>query len=286
MAELIRGTTAGPAVPTVLTSRAKSVWVFKAALRQLLFNGLPILAVLAVWELIAATGMIHAALFPSLQQIFSTMVSLTQQGILLQDVLGSLSRLLVSVIIGIALGTSIGLFMGTSRLVERALSPLLSFGLAVPGIALIPLAILWFGLTEKTIIAILALEVTLVVMLNTWGAVKTVEQRFINAARTMGADGLQLFLRVLLPGSLPGLITGYRLGFSRAWRILVAGEMLAGVANGLGYRIYEARQLLASDIVYAGIIVIGVFGLILERVFLRSLEAMTVERWGLVRSLE
>src|SRR5439155_14380461 len=81
------------------------------------------------------------------------------------------------------------------------------------------------------------------------------------------------------------IITGYRQGFSRAWRILVAGEMLASIGTGIGFRIFEARAFLASDVMYAGVIVIGVLGFLLERVALRSLEIFTVQRWGMVREL-
>lgn len=213
------------------------------------------------------------------------MWELTLEGIFLRDVYHSLMRLLSSVFFAIIVGTLCGLLMGTNRWVEKAIVPPLNFFLAIPGIAIFPIVILWFGLSEKAIVFTLTFEASLSVMLNTWTGVKSVDTTLINAGRALGAKGVSLFWKVLIPGALPSIITGYRQGFSRAWRILVAGEMLASIGSGVGFRIFEARAFLASDIMYAGVIVIGVLGFLLERVALRSLEIYTVQRWGMLREL-
>jgi ABC-type nitrate/sulfonate/bicarbonate transport system permease component len=248
-------------------------------------NLLPIAFVLLVWEGVARLEIIHPALFPTVTEIFAKMWELTLQGIFLRDVAHSLARLLSSVFLAIAIGTFGGVLMGTSRWAERLLVPPLNFFLAIPGIALFPIVILWFGLTEKAIIFTLAFEASLSIMLNTWAGVKSVDIALINAGRALGARGYRLFYKVLIPAALPSIITGYRQGFSRAWRILVAGEMLASIGTGIGFRIFEARAFLASDVMYAGVIIIGVLGFLLERVALRSLEIFTVQRWGMVREL-
>lgn len=269
-----------------LTLGAKVTWLVSHGARQVFLVLAPIAAAMLIWQVVAMTGAFHRSLFPPLQDIFAAIGEMAARGTLWRDIFSSMQRLVISVGIGAIIGTSLGLAMGTKSWVERSLMPLMNFGLATPGIALIPLAILWFGLTQTTIVSILIVEVILVTMLNTWSAVKSVDQRLIDAARTMGTRGSELFRSVLLPGSMVGIIGGYRLAFSRAWRILVAGEMLAGVAGGLGYRIYEARQFFRSDMVYGGILIIGLIGLFLERVVLRSIEAATVERWGVVRELK
>jgi ABC-type nitrate/sulfonate/bicarbonate transport system permease component len=248
-------------------------------------NFLPLAFVLLVWEGIARLEIIHPALFPTVTEIFTKMWELTLEGIFLRDVAHSLLRLLSSVFFAIVIGTISGLLMGTSRWVEKVIIPPLNFFLAIPGIAIFPIVILWFGLTEKAIVFTLAFEASLSIMLNTWGGVKSVDVSLINAGRALGARGYRLFYKVLMPAALPAIITGYRQGFSRAWRILVAGEMLASIGSGIGFRIFEARAFLASDVMYAGVIVIGVLGFLLERVVLRSLEIFTVQRWGMVREL-
>jgi ABC-type nitrate/sulfonate/bicarbonate transport system permease component len=248
-------------------------------------NFLPIALVLLIWEVVARLEIIHPALFPTVTEIFAKMWELTLQGIFLKDVLHSLVRLLSSVFFAMIVGTLSGLLMGTNRWVEKLVVPPLNFFLAIPGIALFPIVILWFGLSEKAIIFTLAFEASLSIMLNTWAGVKSVDISLINAGRALGASGYSLFYKILLPAALPAIITGYRQGFSRAWRILVAGEMLASIGTGIGFRIFEARAFLASDVMYAGVIVIGVLGFLLERVALRSLEIFTVQRWGMVREL-
>ena len=254
-------------------------------LHAILDNVVPLLLILAIWEGVARMKIIHPALFPTVVEIFTRMWELTIEGIFLKDVAYSLARLLFSVFFAIVFGTLCGLLMGTNRWVEKVLIPPLNFFLAIPGIAIFPIVILWFGLTEKAIIFTLAFEASLSIMLNTWGGVKSVDVSLINAGRALGASGHTLFYKVLVPASLPSIITGYRQGFSRAWRILVAGEMLASIGTGIGFRIFEARAFLASDVMYAGVIIIGILGFLLERVALRSLEIFTVQRWGMLRRL-
>jgi ABC-type nitrate/sulfonate/bicarbonate transport system permease component len=254
-------------------------------LQAVLDNVLPLAFVLLLWEGVARLQIIHPALFPTVTEIFGKMWELTLEGIFLRDVLHSMLRLLSSVFFAIVVGTICGLMMGTSRWVERIVIPPLNFFLAIPGIAIFPIVILWFGLSEKAIIFTLAFEASLSIMLNTWGGVKSVDPALINAGRALGAKGHRLFYKILIPAALPSIITGYRQGFSRAWRILVAGEMLASIGTGIGFRIFEARAFLASDVMYAGVIIIGVLGFLLERVALRSLEIFTVQRWGMVREL-
>ncbi|MBI2087932.1 MAG: ABC transporter permease [Deltaproteobacteria bacterium] len=254
-------------------------------LSAFLDNFIPLAFVLILWEVVARLEIIHPALFPTITEIFAKMWELTLEGIFLRDVLHSLARLLSSVFFAMIVGTACGLLMGTSRWAEKIIIPPLNFFLAIPGIAIFPIVILWFGLTEKAIVFTLAFEASLSIMLNTWGGVKSVDASLINAGRALGADGYRLFYKVLIPAALPAIITGYRQGFSRAWRILVAGEMLASIGTGIGFRIFEARAFLASDVMYAGVIVIGVLGFLLERVALRSLEIFTVQRWGMLREL-
>jgi ABC-type nitrate/sulfonate/bicarbonate transport system permease component len=108
----------------------------------------------------------------------------------------------------------------------------------------------------------------------------------IRAGRAFGVSGFSMFARVLIPAALPSIIAGYRLAFSRCWRILIVAEMLVSVSAGLGYRIYWAREYFNSEIVYGALFVVGIVGLLIERVFLRTLEVMTVERWGVMRELD
>lgn len=256
-----------------------------ASIKNLLSVILPIAAIMLLWELVSRFSGMPPALLPPLGDIFGAIVELAQKGLLWADISGTLGRLVKSVFFGIIAGTILGVLMGYFKIWERMLAAPLNFLLAIPGTAMFPLSMLWFGLTELAITSILMYEVALTVMLNTWTGVKTVDATLIKAGRAFGAKGLSLFWRVLVPAALPSIISGYRLAFSRCWRILIVAEMLVSVSAGLGYRIYWGREFFNTDIVYGSLFVVGIVGLLIERVFLRTLEVMTVERWGTMREL-
>ena len=246
----------------------------------------PVVVILIVWELLAKFGNMPASLFPPLESIFAALVRMTKDGNLASDVIGTFRRLFESVFIGAFAGTVFGTLMGYFRWFERAFVVPMNFLLAIPGTALFPLSMIWFGLTEMAIISILIYEVALTVTVTTWTGVKTIDVSLIRAARVFGANNLSIIWRVLIPGALPSIISGYRIAFSRAWRILIIAEMLVSVTAGLGYRLYYAREFFQYDLVYAGLFIVGLSGLLIERVVIRPLEVITVSRWGTVRELK
>jgi ABC-type nitrate/sulfonate/bicarbonate transport system permease component len=256
-----------------------------AASGNFLSTVIPIIGIMLLWELAVRLSHVPPAILPPLSNIFLAIWNMANEGTLWQDVGATLGRLSKSAVLGMFFGTLLGVLMGYFRLWERALVAPMNFLLAIPGTALFPLSMIWFGLTDFAIISILIYEVTLTVMLNTWTGVKTVDLALIRAGRAFGVSRFGLFWRVLIPAALPSIIAGYRQAFSRAWRILVVAEMLVSVSAGLGYRIYWAQEYFNSEIVFGSLFVVGVVGLLIERVFLRTLEVMTVERWGIMRDL-
>lgn len=246
---------------------------------------IPLICIMLLWELAVRLSNVPPAILPPLSKIFAAIAKMAYEGTLWTDIAATLGRLFKSAVAGMAVGTLLGVLMGYFRLWEKALVAPMNFLLAIPGTALFPLAMIWFGLTDFTIISILIYEVALTVMLNTWTGVKTVDLALIRAGRAFGASGLTLFARVLIPAALPSIIAGYRQAFSRAWRILVVAEMLVSVSAGLGYRIYWAQEYFNSEVVFGSLFVVGIVGLLIERVFLRTLEVMTIERWGIMRDL-
>jgi ABC-type nitrate/sulfonate/bicarbonate transport system permease component len=243
----------------------------------------PVLVIAVVWELTARYSGVSPALFPSLVTIGQALLRMAAEGSLLTDIGGTLGRLFQAVFIGAAIGTVLGATMGYVRAVEQALVLPVNFLLSIPGTALFPLALIWLGLSETAIIAILIYEVVLTVAVTTWSGAKSVDPSLVRAARALGASGAGMVFRALIPATLPAIITSYRLAFSRAWRILIIAEMMVSVTSGLGYRLYWAREFFHYDVVYAGLIVVGLLGLLIERLLLRSLERVTIERWGTMR---
>jgi NitT/TauT family transport system permease protein len=120
------------------------------------------------------------------------------------------------------------------------------------------------------------------IVFNTWTGVKAVKNVWVRSAQAMGADQARLFRLVILPGALPYILTGLRLGLAQAWRILVGVEMLAAVPWGLGWLIFGAREFLATDVMLAGIAVIAVIGLALEKLVFQRVEEFTLVRWGML----
>lgn len=212
----------------------------------------------------------------------SAFVRLTVNGVLPIQAASTLLRLVVGFLLGAVLGLALGLAMGRSRRAEDVLVPIVSVGNPIPGLAYAPLFVMWFGLGDVPAVLLVGFAAAFPVAVNTWTGVKAVKEIWIRAAQGMGAGERQLFRKVVLPGALPYVLTGLRLGVARAWRVLVAVEMLTSVSVGLGWLIFGAREFLATDVMLAGIAVIGLVGLGLEKLVFEPIERRTIERWGMV----
>jgi len=243
----------------------------------------PFLVVGALWELVARFGTFPARLFPPLEDIASAFVRLSVSGILPHHALDTLIRLSAGFALAAMVGVAIGFAMGRSRLAEDICLPLVSIGAPIPGIAYAPLFLLWFGLGNVSAVLLVAFVSCFPIIFNTWTGVKAVRDIWVRSAQAMGADDRRLFRHVILPGALPYMLTGLRLGLAQAWRILVGVEMLAAVPWGLGWLIFGAREFLNTDIMLAGVAVIAIIGLALEKLVFQRLEAFTVVRWGMMR---
>lgn len=242
----------------------------------------PFVAVGSVWEMFARLGPFPPFLFPSVETIISTFVRLVSNGTLPLHALSTILRLILGFLLGAAAGVGMGIAMGRYRWAEYLLLPLVSVGNPIPGLAYAPLFILWFGLGNLPAVLLVGVAVAFPIVLNCWTGVKAVKEIWIRAAQSMGAKDRQLFRKVILPGSLPYILTGLRIGMARGWRTLVAVEMLTSVSLGLGWLIFGARQFLNTDVMLAGIAVIGLVGLLLEKLVFQRLEQFTVVRWGMM----
>jgi NitT/TauT family transport system permease protein len=242
----------------------------------------PFLVVGALWEFVAHLGLFPPRLFPPLETIADTFVSLSASGILPHHAAQTFVRLVVGFALAAVVGVGIGIVMGRSRAAEDVLLPLVSIGAPIPGIAYAPLFLLWFGLGDRSTVLLVAFVSCFPIIFNTWTGVKAVKEIWVRSAQAMGADNPRLFRHVILPGALPYIFTGLRLGLAQAWRILVGVEILAAVPWGLGWLIFGAREFLNTDVMLAGIVVIGIMGLVLEKFVFQKLEDYTVVRWGMM----
>jgi NitT/TauT family transport system permease protein len=245
-------------------------------------NAFPFLVVFLLWETVAHLGLFPPRLFPPLEQVASAFVDLTRNGILPHHVLDTVLRLLAGFALAAVAGVAIGFAMGRSRRAEDIFLPLVSIGAPIPGIAYAPLFLLWFGLGDKSAVLLVAFVSAFPIVFNTWTGVKAVKDIWVRSAQAMGADHRRLLRHVILPGALPYVLIGLRLGLAQAWRVLVGIEMLAAVPWGLGWMIFGAREFLNTDVMLAGVVVIGVIGVALEKLVFQRLERYTVIRWGMM----
>ena len=242
----------------------------------------PFVVTALAWQAFALWGPFPPKLFPGVDKIIAAFVRLTLNGILPLHAATTMLRLLAGFTIGAVAGVAVGMAMGRSRRAEELLLPVVSIGNPIPGLAYAPLFVIWFGLGDLPAVLLVGFAASFPIAVNTWTGVKTVKEIWIRAARSLGAGDRQLFRSVVLPGALPYILTGLRLGLARAWRVLVAVEMLTSVSVGLGWLIFGAREFLATDVMLAGIAVIGVVGLALEKLVFERLERFTVVRWGML----
>ncbi|HEX7125545.1 MAG TPA: ABC transporter permease [Thermodesulfobacteriota bacterium] len=254
----------------------------KPAIERTLWFVAPFLVIGLAWEAIARFGPFPPKLFPGVEAVAAALGRLVASGVLFEHIGGTLVRLVVGFAIGAVVGLVVGVLMGRYRAAEDLCLPLVSIGAPIPGLAYAPLFILWFGLGDRSAVLLVAFATTFPVVTNVWTGVKTVRPVWIRAAEAMGLSDRQLFRKVILPAALPLSLTGLRLGLARAWRVLVAAEMLTAVPAGLGWLIFGAREFLNTDVMLAGIAVIGLIGLALEKLVFERIERFTVVRWGMV----
>jgi len=272
------------AVSTIAVTGAENRFARRSGerLRIVLRNVFPFAVVGAIWEIVARTGIFPQKLFPSLETVAGTFVNLTVSGILPHHAIETVIRLLLGFALAAIFGVLIGVAMGRSRRAEDIFLPLVSICAPIPGLAYAPLFLLWFGLGNFSAVLLVGFVSAFPIIFNSWTGVKAVKEIWVRSAQSMGADDRRMFRHVILPGALPYILTGMRLGLAQAWRILVAVEMLAAVPWGLGWLIFGARKFLNTDAMLAGIVVIAVIGILLEKLVFQKIENYTVVRWGMV----
>ena len=270
------------AVNTLGVTGASAPSVGRDRLRLVARSVFPFMVVGGIWEIVAWAGVFPHRLFPTLEEVAQTFVDLTFSGVLPHHVVETMLRLLAGFALAGVFGVTVGVLMGRSRRAEDILLPLVSICAPIPGLAYAPLFLLWFGLGDMSAVLLVGFVSAFPVIFNSWTGVKAVKEIWVRSAQSMGADNRRLFRHVILPGALPYILTGMRLGLAQAWRILVAVEMLAAVPWGLGWMIFGSRKFLNTDVMLAGIAVIAIIGLVLEKFAFQKIEDYTVVRWGMV----
>jgi NitT/TauT family transport system permease protein len=227
----------------------------------------------------AAVKLSRSEIFPTPLEVLTGMVELARRGLLVKYVVASLFRVATGFLLALVIGIPFGLLLGWFEGAFYAFNPAIQILRPISPIAWIPVAILWFGVTDLAPIFLIFLASLFPITTATIAAVQNMHLVYLRAARNFGLKRLDLFKRVVFPAALPQIITGIRLALGIAWLVVVAAEMIA-VNSGLGYLIIDARNAgKRYDLVVAGMVLIGVIGLILD-LLVRQLRNLDQVRWG------
>lgn len=242
--------------------------------------------VVLLWEVFARSRLFAPALAPTVETIATSLGKMVSDGTLIWHTLFTLYRVLSGLALAAIVGIPLGMLMGRWRLAEKFFVPLISILMPIPSLAWVPVFILWFGLGNTATIMLVFYAATFPLMYNTWTGVRSVNRLWLRAASAMGADERSLFRKVVLPGSLPFVITGLRQAFARGWIAVVGGEMIAASAWGLGWVIFDAKEFLNTDVMMGVLVIVGGLGLGFERLVFQALEERTVTRWGMLSAVK
>ncbi len=215
-------------------------------------------------------------------RVWNTLVLLFSHGILAEYISTSMSMIGIAAMISLAIGVPIGFLVGSNRYAARGLEGFLRFLQGVSGIAWLPLVIIWFGFTHTTTLVVVIYTLIVPIIFNTMTGVRAVPEYYSLALRSLGASRLRLITDVYLPGALPSIVVGLRLGMGYGWRALIAAEMLVR-QGGLGDLIFGARTSGQIDRIIGGMILIGTLYIIVDRLLVQPLENVTIARWGVLR---
>lgn len=244
-----------------------------------------VLLVLALWEA-AARIQQNDLMLPGVLQTFRALIEDMRNGDLPEKIINSLSTLLKGYVIGSILALAISALAITTQLGRDLLSTLTAMLNPLPAIALLPLALLWFGLGNVSLVFVLVHSVMWPIALNTWSGFSGVPETLRMAGRNYGLTGPRYVLSILIPASLPAILAGLKIGWAFAWRTLIAAELVFGASSGeggLGWYIFQNRNELFTDRVFAGLVTVIAIGLLVEGVVFATLEKTTIRRWGMQR---
>lgn len=243
--------------------------------QQLTLSLLSFVILLLIWWGVTALNLISPLFLPAPQQVISKLFLIASpQGFmdatLWQHLGASLTRMLIALFAAAVTGVPVGIAMGLSPVVRGLLDPLIELYRPVPPLAYLPLMVIWFGIGETSKILLIYLAIFAPVTLSALAGVRNTQQVRVRAARSLGASRWQLLRWVILPGALPEILTGLRIGLGVGWSTLVAAELIAAT-RGLGFMVQSAGEFLATDVVLAGIAVIALIAFALE-LGLRALQ--------------
>ena len=242
--------------------------LYPAAIKGLQYIALP-LGILALWQGLLSAGLVKPLLLPPPAAVAESAWFMLRDGSLIKHLLASMARVLEGFAIAAIIGVPLGISIGLSQTIGRITDLTIQIVKPIPPIAWIPLAILWFGIGEASKVYIIALGAIFPILVNTVDGIRQTEGRFVELAKVLEVSKLRFVTQVVIPGALPSIMSGLRLGLGLAWVCVVAAELIAA-EKGVGYLIMDARQLSQPDVVIMGMLVIGVVGKLMDSALHRA----------------
>jgi len=267
---------------TEIRVRERSL-VGKLADNATLRKTLLLLLIALVWEVYARV-LDNALVLPAFSSTVVAMISAMVSGELPQATIYTLTLLFKGYLVGVLIAAALTAFASATRLGADLLETLTAMFNPLPSIALLPLAMIWFGLGEASVIFVLVHAVLWAVALNTHSGFREVSRTLRMVGQNYGLTGLRYVWRILIPGAFPSILTGLKIGWAFAWRTLIAAELVFGSTSGsggLGWYIFERKNQLLIPEVFAGLLTVILFGLLVENLVFKTLEKRTVSRWGM-----
>jgi ABC-type nitrate/sulfonate/bicarbonate transport system permease component len=253
-----------------------SFWSGRRLLSNLLiYCGLPVILIVG-WQLASSAGVIESYLLPSPLATVEGFYEVLSDGSLATNLWASLVRSISGFVIATVIAVPLGILIGWFKLFRKVTHVTLLILIPIPITAWISIAILWFGLGDRSAIFLVALGAAVPILINTMHGVEWVDKIYVEAARTLGTRQHELLWRIILPVALPSIFTGMRLGLRNSWAGLVVAEMI-GAKSGIGYMIWDARLMMRSDLLITGMLLVGVLGSISDQIM--AFIAKYVLRW-------
>ncbi len=232
---------------------------------------------LGLWEWVSVSRIVSPAILPPPSRIFTTFCSLLAKGDVARHMSASLYRVLSGFVLGSLAGLVLGILVGLSHKIDKATGLIINVLRPIPVIALIPLFIIWMGIDEESKIAVITVGAFWAVLMNTTYGIKGADKKLIELAYVLKKNRLETLFMIILPSALPSIFSGIRLGIGNAWACVVAAEMIAA-SSGVGFLVMFAREVSQSDVMMVGILLIGIFGLLIDSVLVMIQKRFL--RWG------
>jgi NitT/TauT family transport system permease protein len=223
------------------------------------------LSLFVIWQL-TSIYLVGSVLFPPPTVVFRKGLVLARSGILFEHLWASLQRILAGFVAGSLLGIPIGLAMGSFRPVRKILEPYTEFLRFIPSVAMITVAVIWFGIGEASKVFLIIYTTIFIVILNTAAGVSAIAPNKIRAAESLGATQAQIFFHVALPATVPYILTGMRLAMANSFTTIVAAELIAA-NDGLGKMLWDGRLFMLVDEIFVSLVTLGLLGFVTDRLF-------------------